>query len=171
MPHYYKAGSIPHKRHTQYRKPNGELYSEELFSTEGFSSDSSLLYHTHPPTEIIKTDKPYDVKPDIAEERMLQHRSFQGFNIKPKKDFLKSRMPILVNNDCHVVLAAPEESMKDYFYKNADADEMIFVHEGNGKLKTQYGELSFAYGDYIMIPRGTIYQIEFASTNNRLFIV
>ena len=82
MPHYHKLGSIPHKRHTQFRKPDGTLYSEQLFSTEGFSSDSSLLYHTHPPTQIIKTDKPYSVMPEMAEEKMLQHRSFQGFDIK-----------------------------------------------------------------------------------------
>jgi len=54
MPHYYKLGSIPHKRHTQFRKPDGSLYSEQLFSTEGFSSDSSLLYHSHPPTQMYR---------------------------------------------------------------------------------------------------------------------
>ena len=170
MPHYHKLGSIPHKRHTQFRKPDGDLYSEQLFSTEGFSSDSSLLYHTHPPTQIIKTDKPYSVMPDVAEEKMLQHRSFQGFNIRPGRDYYESRQPILVNNDCHISLAAPQESM-DYFYKNADADEIIFVHEGSGRLKTQYGELVFGYGDYIVIPRGTVYRAEFGNTGNRLFIV
>lgn len=171
MPHYHKLGSIPHKRHTQFRKPDGSLYSEQLFSTEGFASDASLLYHNHPPTQIIKTDKPVDVRPAIAEEKMLKHRSFQGFKIKPAKDYLKSRVPILVNNDCHIVLAAPQESMANYFYKNADADEMIFVHEGNGTLKTQYGQLDFLYGDYLVIPRGSIYQLEFETEENRLFIV
>jgi homogentisate 1,2-dioxygenase len=171
MPQYYKSGSIPHKRHTQFRKPDGTLYSEQLFSTEGFSSDYSLLYHTHPPTQITKTEKAVDVTPNVAEEKMLKHRSFQGFKIKPQKDYLKSRKPILVNNDCHISLAAPQESMKDYFYKNADADEMLFVHEGSGILKTQYGELPFAYGDYLLLPRGTIYQIEFTNEENRLFIV
>jgi homogentisate 1,2-dioxygenase len=171
MPYYHKAGTIPHKRHTQFRKPNGELYSEQLFSTEGFSSDYSLLYHTHAPTIITKTETPYDVFPKIAEEKMLKHRSLEGFKIKPEKDFLESRKAILVNNDCHIVLAAPKQSTKDYFYKNADADEMIFIHEGKGKLLTQYGELSFAYGDYLVIPRGTIYQIHFDTEENRLFIV
>jgi homogentisate 1,2-dioxygenase len=171
MPHYYKLGSIPHKRHTQFRKPDGGLYSEQLFSTEGFSNDYSLLYHCHPPTQIIKTEPQVDVSPQIAEEKMLQHRCFEGFNIKPVKDFLQSRIPILVNSDCHIVLAAPQQSMKDYFYKNTDADEMIFVHEGSGIVHTQYGELPFSYGDYIILPRGTIYQIEFANENNRLFIV
>ena len=171
MPYYYKAGQIPHKRHTQFRKPDGGLYSEQLFSTEGFSNDYSLLYHVNPPTQIIKTEKPVDVAPRIAEEKMLSHRSFEGFKIKPVKDYLDSRVPVLVNNDVHIVLAAPQQSVNDYFYKNADADEMIFVHEGSGVLKTLYGELTFGYGDYLVIPRGTIYQIHFNETNNRLFIV
>ena len=171
MPFYYKLGTISHKRHTQYRKPDGTLYSEQLFSTEGFSNDYSLLYHTHPPTQIIKTEEQIIVAPRLAEEKMLQHHSFEGFNIKPEKDFLQSRRPVLVNSDCHIVLAAPQESTKDYFYKNADADEMIFIHEGTGVLKTMYGELPFSYGDYLVIPRGTIYQIHFNDIFNRLFIV
>ncbi len=171
MSHYYKLGNIPHKRHTQFRRPDGSLYAEQLFSTEGFSSDYSLLYHNHPPTIITHTEEPYDVMPRIAEEKMLKHRSFEGFKVKPENDFLQSRKPILVNNDCHISLAAPQQSMQDYFYKNADADEMIFVHEGSGKLLTQYGELPFGYGDYLVIPRGSIYQIHFNDGNNRLFIV
>jgi len=171
MPHYYSVGTIPHKRHTQFRRTDGELYSEQLFSTEGFSNDYSLLYHIHPPTEIIATDEPYDAMPKVAEEKMLKHRSFEGFNIQPDVDFLKSRKPVLVNNDCHIVLAAPSRSMENYFYKNADADEMIFIHHGSGTLKTMYGELAFGYGDYLVIPRGTIYQITFDKEDNRLFIV
>ncbi len=171
MPHYHKLGSIPHKRHTQFRKPDGSLYSEQLFSTEGFSDDYSLLYHCHPPTQIIKTEPQQDVSPQIAEEKMLKHRSFEGFQIKPAADYLESRVPVLVNNDCHIVLAAPQQSMTSYFYKNADADELIFVHEGTGKVITQYGQLPFSYGDYIILPRGTIYQIHFDTPANRLFIV
>ncbi len=171
MPHYFSLGSIPSKRHTQFRKPDGSLYSEQLFSTEGFSNDYSLLYHNYPPTQIIKTDEPIHVAPTIAEEKMLKHRSFEGFNIKPETDFLQSRKPVLVNNDCHIVLASPQQSMTAYFYKNADADELIFIHEGSGKVTTQYGELAFSYGDYIVVPRGTIYQIHFDDSNNRLFIV
>lgn len=171
MPHYYKLGDIPHKRHVQFRKPDGGLYSEQLFSTEGFSDDYALLYHCHPPTQIIKTEAQIDVSPQIAEEKMLSHRCFEGFHVKPAPDFLDSRIPVLVNSDCHIVLAAPQQSMTGYYYKNTDADEMIFVHEGSGKVKTQYGELPFSYGDYIVLPRGTIYQIEFNDEHNRLFIV
>src|SRR3954467_7848950 len=171
MPYYHSLGSIPHKRHTQFRKPDGSLYSEQLFSTEGFSNDYSLLYHTHPPTQIIRTDEPVNVAPVVAEEKMLRHRSFEGFKIHPEKDYLQSRKPVLVNNDCHISLAAPQESLTDYFYKNADADELIFIHEGSGKLLTQYGELPFSYGDYLIVPRGTIYQIHFDGSDNRLFIL
>ena len=171
MPYYHKLGEVPHKRHTQFRKPDGGLYSEQLFSTEGFSNDYSLLYHIHPPTQIIKTEKPVNVAPQVAEEKMLSHRSFEGFNVKPAKDYLESRVPVLVNNDVHIVLAAPQQSNTGYFYKNADADEMIFIHEGSGVLKTMYGELPFGYGDYLVVPRGTIYQVHFNDEKNRLFIV
>lgn len=171
MPYYHKLGNIPHKRHTQFRKPDGSLFSEQLFSTEGFSSDYSLLYHVYPPTQIIRTEEPEDIMPKIAEDRMLSHRSFEGFKIKPAEDYLQSRVPVLVNNDVHIVLASPQQRIGGYFYKNADADEMIFVHEGSGILKTMYGELHFGYGDYLIIPRGTIYQIYFNDKSNRLFIV
>jgi len=171
MPHYFRLGNLPHKRHTQFRTPDGSLYSEQLFSTEGFSNDYSLLYHVHPPTQIIKSSEPVNAQPAVAEERMLKHRSFEGFNVKPQKDWLQSRRPVLVNNDCHISLAAPQSSLKDYYFKNADADEAIFVHEGKGTLRTMYGDLPFGYGDYLVIPRGTIYQIEFDDSNNRLFIV
>lgn len=171
MPYYHKMGEIPHKRHTQFRKPDGGLYSEQLFSTEGFSNDYSILYHIHPPTQIIKTEPSISVAPLIAEEQMLKHRSFQGFKIAPEDDYLESRCAVLVNNDCHIVLASPRNSTTKYFYKNTDADELIFVHEGSGTLKTMYGELPFGYGDYLVIPRGTIYQIHFNDSANRLFIV
>ncbi|MEO5943155.1 MAG: homogentisate 1,2-dioxygenase [Ferruginibacter sp.] len=171
MPYYHKAGTIPHKRHTQFRKADGSLYSEQLFSTEGFSNDYSLLYHNYAPTLIVKCDEPIDVSPKIAEEKMLKHRSLEGFKIKPVADYLESRKAILVNADCHIVLAAPQKSMTDYFFKNADADELIFVHEGSGIVKTCYGDLTFSYGDYINLPRGTIYQIHFDTEVNRLFIV
>ncbi|HSZ32308.1 MAG TPA: homogentisate 1,2-dioxygenase [Puia sp.] len=171
MSHYMRTGSVPAKRHTQFRQSNGKLYSEQLFSTEGFSSDYSLLYHIHPPTEILGTDIPISLLPRIAEEKMLSHRSFEGFNILPAKDYLNSRKPILVNTDCQISLASPVQSLRDYFYKNADADELVFVHEGSGKLITPYGSIVFGYGDYLVIPRGTTYQIVFDTENNRLFIV
>jgi len=171
MAHFISRGLLPAKRHTQFRSPEGKLYSEELVSTEGFSSDYSILYHIHPPTQILSTDVPVAEKINIPEEKMLKHRSLEGFKLKPEDDYLDSRKPILVNRDVHISLAAPKNSLTNYFFKNADADELIFIHEGNGKLLTLYGELDFSYGDYIHIPRGTIYQIRFETETNRLFIV
>jgi homogentisate 1,2-dioxygenase len=171
MPYYHKAGKFPEKRHTQFRKPDGSLYSEELVSTEGFSSTYSLVYHCHPPTLVKNIGKPINVAPKAKVENNMQNRSFLTFNTAPKDDFLESRVIQLFNNDLYITSAAPKNSMSDYFYKNADADEVIFVHEGSGVLKTIYGNIQFEYGDYLVIPRGVIYQLHFNDTNNRLFIV
>jgi len=169
--HYYQLGDIPPKRHTQFRKPDGSLYKEELFSTEGFSDLHSLLYHCNPPTQIVQVGEPYSVAPKIIEDKQLKHRSLKGWDIAPEDDYLKSRKPVLVNSDCKISVAAPRNSMTDYFFKNADADEVIFIHKGDGTLKTMYGNLRFGYGDYVVIPRGTIYQLHFDDTDNRLMIV
>ncbi len=165
-------GNIPHKRHTQFRQPNGKLYSEQLFSTEGFSSEYTLLYHIHPPTAIIRTEEPVDVSPKAATDNILKHRSFLGFKTTPAPEYLASRKIALFNNDCQLSFAAPQGGLgENIFYKNADADEVIFVHEGTGRVRTQYGQLPFSYGDYIVLPRGTIYAIEFDTPDNRLFII
>ena len=169
--HYHSLGEIPPKRHTQFRKPDGSLYHEELFSTEGFSDNYSLLYHANAPTQITQVGAPYSVAPELIDDKQLKHRSLLGFKVEPNADYLKSRVPVLVNNDCKISLAAPSKSMDTYFFKNADADEVLFVHVGSGALKTPYGKINFEYGDYLVIPRGTIYQLEFNDSNNRLLIV
>ena len=171
MPIYHQLGQIPKKRHIVFRKPNGKLYAEELVSTEGFSSVYSIVYHCHPPTIVKHLGEPYNVEPKIAKAKHLKHTSLIGFKIKPENDYLQSRKPVLVNDDLHISLAAPKQSMTDYFYKNSQADEIIFIHVGSGILKSGFGEIKFEYGDYIVIPRGTIYQIHFNDENNRLFII
>lgn len=168
MPVYHKLGKIPPKRHTQFRRPDGELYYEQLFGTIGFDGMSSLLYHLHRPTMITELGESRDVSPKIAVDRSIKSRKFIGFDVAPETDYLDSRKALLVNNDVHVGLAAPRTSMKDYFYKNADADEMLFIHKGSGKLRTLLGTIPFEYGDYLIIPRGMIYKIEFDSEDNRL---
>ena len=169
--HYHALGKIPPKRHTQFRKPDGSLYHEELFSTEGFSNNYSLVYHCNAPTQIVQVGDPYNVAPKTVHDKQLKHRCLKGFHIEPQDDYLQSRKPVLVNNDCKVILAAPRKSMTGYYYKNADADEVIFIHEGSGTLRTMYGSLPFEYGDYVVIPRGTTHQLEFDSEKNRLLIV
>jgi homogentisate 1,2-dioxygenase len=170
MAFYHKQGQIPAKRHTQFRKPDGSLYSEELVSTEGFSSLYSLVYHCHPPTLVKEIGEPYSIAPKAAIEKNLQNRSFLTFKTTPVDDYLKSRVYTLFNNDVYLASAAPRKSMTDYFFKNADADEVLFIHEGSGVLKTVYGQIPFEYGDYLVIPRGTIYQLHFETEQNRIFI-
>lgn len=171
MPHYHTLGAIPRKRHVVFRKPDGGLYAEQLVSTEGFSDAFSLVYHCHPPTAVNSIDTPYSVAPEIADGKNMQHRLLRGFDIPATDDYLESRIPVLVNNDCYIHLAAPRSSMSGYWFKNSGADEMIFIHRGTGVLRTIYGKIPFSYGDHLIIPRGTIYQMEFHSTDNRLFIL
>ncbi len=171
MPFYHKLGEFPQKRHTQFRKPSGELYYEQLFGTEGFSGFSSLLYHVHRPTMVKEIKQGKDLTPVAAVNKNIASRMIKGFDVAPKDDFLDSRTIVLFNNDLNIALAAPKKSMRDYFYKNADSDEMIFVHKGSGKLRTLLGNIDFGYGDYLVIPRGMIYQIDFDTEDNRLFIV
>ncbi len=171
MPQYHSLGKFPHKRHTQFRKPDGTLYSEELVSTHGFSNVYSLIYHAYAPTLVKSVGEPFSREPKIAFQRFLRHQSFEGFHVRPEDDYIESKKAVLVNNDLHISLAAPRKSISEYFLKNADADELIFVHEGSGVLKTIYGNIKFGYGDYLVIPRGTIFQLHFDDSNNRLLIV
>lgn len=171
MPRYHKLGNIPHKRHTTFKKADGSIHHEQLFGTIGFDGMSSLLYHNYPPTQVVSVNGSKDVAPKIAQSKSLQSRSFSGFSVKPTDDFLESRVPVLVNSDCKIVLSAPKKSMTDYFYKNTDADEVIFIHKGSGTLITQLGNIPFSYGDYLVIPRGMIYQLHFDNEDNKLFIV
>jgi homogentisate 1,2-dioxygenase len=168
---YQKAGKIPRKRHVQFRQPEGGLYAEELVGTLGFSGVSSLVYHIHPPTIVKQRETPYSVAPKIAIEKNLQALSFQGIQLPPADDYLESRTTLFVNNDLHIGLAAPRAGTEGYFFKNADADEILFIHQGAGQLRTAFGSIDFEYGDYLVIPRGTIYQIHFESSDNRLLVL
>ncbi|TVR37501.1 MAG: homogentisate 1,2-dioxygenase [Cryomorphaceae bacterium] len=171
MPFYHKLGKIPHKRHTTFRKADGSLHYEQLFGTIGFDGMSSLLYHLHRPTMVKEVLESIDVRPEIAVDRNMKSRSLRGFSVTPKEDFLESRTPVLVNSDVSIQLAAPKKSLREYFYKNADCDEVLFVHRGKGTLRTFVGNIPFAYGDYLVIPRGMIYQIDFETDDNRLLVV
>ena len=171
MPFYHKLGKIPHKRHIQFKKPNGEFYYEQLFGTIGFDGMSTNSYHEQRPTQVKSIQKQYSIAPKIAKTNNIQSYRLHGFKVQPESDFLESRKVVLSNSDCNIILAAPKLSLTDYFYKNSDADELIFIHKGSGKLRTMFGNLNFKYGDYLMIPRGIIYQIQFDTEDNRLFIV
>jgi len=171
MPFYHQLGKIPPKRHTQFRKPDGSLYPEQLFGTIGFDGMYSNLYHEHRPTQVKSINRQYSVKPKVAKANNMQSYRLKGFQVAPVEDYLDSRKVVLTNSDCNIILAAPKKSLRDYFYKNTDADELIFIHKGTGTLRTMLGNLDFSYGDYLLVPRGVIYQIDFKTEDNRLFIV
>lgn len=171
MPRYHKLGSFPHKRHTVFKNGGGKLHYEQLFGTIGFEGMSSLLYHIHPPTQVKSIEKKIDISPKIAVKNNMQMRGFKGFNINKKSDFLKSRVPVLTNSDVTLHLSNPINSKADYFYKNVDADEVIFVHKGTGVLRTPMGKIEFKSGDYLIIPKGMIYKMDFNDDENRHFII
>lgn len=171
MPFYVKLGKIPHKRHTAFKKENGGYYYEQLFGIEGFSSNSSLLYHTHRPTRVKTVGEKIDLTPIAALEKHVTSQMLDGFKVQPEDDFLESRKIVMFNNDLNIALAAPKKSMTDYFYKNTDCDEVLFVHKGTGTLKTMLGNIPFGPGDYLIIPKSIIYQMHFDTEENRLFIV
>lgn len=171
MPIYHKLGDIPYKRHIVFKDKNDKHRYEQLFGTEGFSGMQSMLYHVHRPTQVKEILKSYSVAPKPAIEKNIKALLLKGFEVKPTDDFLESREVLLYNNDVWMGLAAPRKSMKTYFYKNADADEMLFIHKGKGTLRTFMGNINFEYGDYLIIPRGMIYQIEFETEDNRLLFL
>tara|TARA_B100001057_G_scaffold112522_1_gene110658 strand:- start:5361 stop:6518 length:1158 start_codon:yes stop_codon:yes gene_type:complete len=171
MPRYHKLGKIPHKRHTTFKKPTGGYHYEELFGTIGFDGMSTLLYHIHRPTQVMDILGSYSVEPKIAVEKNMKAYLMDAFQAPKIADLLKSRLSILINNDLNIMLSAPTNKEEDYFYKNTDGDEIIFIHKGSGTLRTFIGNIKFKEGDYLVIPRGMIYKMKFDTKENRHFVV
>ena len=172
MTYYHRLGKIPHKRHTQFRKPDGKLYAEELVSSKGFSGIYSLLYHTHPPTKVDRVETPYAYGPSLAKDHHLLQTHLNTSGVKSTGgDFLDARKMLLMNNDVAMGICIPEQREMDYFYKNAEADEVLFVHEGSGFLISQFGKLRVEQGDYVVIPRTTIYKTTWDSGPLRLLVI
>ena len=159
---YHKLGNIPPKRHTQFYQPNGELYYEELIGAEGFSSISTLAYHLHPPTAVNRVGESMVWKPEFLETPFLKHRHIWGAKHKAGGNWISGRTYMMGNADVRLALCSPTEKM-DCYYKNAEADEMIFIHEGSGKLHSPLGMLEFVEGDYVYVPRTLTHKWEFNS--------
>ena len=170
MPFYHKLGQIPHKRHTQFRKPNGELYREELMGLEGFSSLQSILYHNFIPPRVKHTEDIGSRLPETVDFGPIRHRAFKTSDIPLGGDAVSSRIPLLANKDVILGVARASRSM-DYFYRNAQAYETWWVHEGSGVLKSQFGNLNFRKGDYIVIPFGTTWQMQIDGEEARFFTI
>ena len=160
MPRYHRLGELPQKHHVQFRKPDGGLYTEQVFGTRGFSGPMSTLYHIHAPTEVAGWEDRGSVKPVYLEDEPLRHRHLKTRSMAPKGDAVSGRVLLMGNQDVTWSQAVVAEQMPTY-YKNADGDECLFVHDGSGRLESMFGTLSFRPGDYLVIPRGVIYRLVF----------
>jgi homogentisate 1,2-dioxygenase len=159
MPFYHRLGEIPHKRHTQFRKPGGDLYREEVMGLEGFSGIQSLLYHHFLPPRVLKVEELNGAPTQYADYGPLRHRAFRTADAPAGGDPVSARRVLLGNNDVTLGVSRPTESM-NYFYRNGQAYEVWFTHEGSGTLRTQFGNLPFQPGDYLIIPYGTTWQMK-----------
>ncbi|MGZ4164935.1 MAG: homogentisate 1,2-dioxygenase [Tumebacillaceae bacterium] len=158
MPFYHRLGEIPPKRHTQFRKEDGTLYREELMGTKGFSGISSLVYHSNPPTQVTRVEKVREIRLEAEAQDALKHRHFLSAKLEQGGDPIDGRQVLMFNDDVSMAVCTPTESM-NYFYRNGECDEVLFVHEGTGKLETIFGVLSYRKGDYLVIPMGTTYRV------------
>ena len=170
MPFYQHRGSIPAKRHIQHRNTQGNLYYEEHISREGFSDIYSNVYHHFPPTAVSKIDKFISLELQPTKERTHRHHHLETFKLDPYGDWIFGRQHLAFNKDLVISTSSPVKS-GDFFYKNGMADEILFVHQGSGKVLTMFGNLKFKEGDYIVIPRGIIHSMDFNTGTNRLLII
>ena len=170
MPFYHKLGQIPHKRHTQFRKPDGGLYREEVMGLEGFSGLQSILYHHYLPPRVVNVEDMGSTEVEYSDFGPIRHRAFATSNAPEGGDPVSARRVLLGNNDVTLGVSRPSASM-DYYYRNAQAYEVWFTHEGAGVLHTQFGDLPFGPGDYIIIPYGTTWQMKLSAASTRFFTI
>ncbi len=163
MPNYHRLGEIPPKRHTQFRKADGTLYSEEVFGTEGFSGNYSILYYHYPPTRVKKIEKfrPQQFIPEVWDEGLQRHHHLKTGQLASRGDAVSGRQALMFNKDVELSVAKPTTAM-NYFYRDGDSDLVYFVHYGHGTLETNFGLLPYHEGDYIVIPRGTTFRFSIA---------
>ncbi len=160
MPYYTRLGELPKARHTQFRRPDGALYSEELFGTEGFVGPTSTMYHIHPPTQVSGWKTLYSTRPEYVEVDTMRMRHLKTMPMKAHGDPVTGRVVLFGNADCEMSICVPKDPM-EYHFKNAQGDECLFIHFGSGTLYTSFGTLTFGPKDYIIIPKGTVYRMVF----------
>jgi homogentisate 1,2-dioxygenase len=158
MPYYRSVGDLPRKRHTQFRQPDGSLYAEELMGQEGFSSDSSLLYHRHLPTAIVAAEEfsppPWSRRPNLPlKPRHLRTHKLDAGGADP----VLGRAHLLANDDCRISYAVADRPSP--LYRNAVGDECVYVEAGRARIESTFGALEVGPGDYVIIPTSVIHRI------------
>jgi homogentisate 1,2-dioxygenase len=169
MPIYHTLGTIPKKRHLAFRKPDGGLYSEQLVGNEGFTGPASLLYHVYPPTTVTSVRRLCDLVWAPDPDRTLRHRHFRTAALPEGGSPTLDRTPLLFNSDIAMLFARPDKA-DAHFYRNAQADEVVYVGEGSGVLETQFGDLPYRKGDYLVIHRGILHRYHLNAEPHRLLI-
>jgi len=167
---YTKRGILPAKKHIQFRDDAGNLYAEQVFGTKGFSGISSTLYHVNAPTQMEAFETPKAITISLAPPEALRHHHLKTKNLPAYGDIVSGRVPLLINPDVSMSIARPNAEMTD-FYKNADGDELLYIHQGEGRLETMFGTLPFSNGDYLVVPRGVIYRAIFTAADARILII
>jgi homogentisate 1,2-dioxygenase len=170
MPFYVRLGDVPHKRHTQFRKADGSLFSEQVMGTKGFSGVEAILYHHYPPTAILKVEDLGPARIELEDEGALRHRHFKTGDVPPRGDVVTGRQYMLSNGDVALAICRPVED-QDYFYRNGQGDELLFVHEGEGRLETSFGILPYRRGDYLYLPIGCTYRFAPVGGTTRLLVI
>lgn len=170
MPMYHTLGTVPRKRHTTFRKADGSLHAEELIGNKGFTGPSSLLYHLHQPTHVKAAKTLRDLGWESDPERQFRHRHFRTHALPSGGSMTMDRVPILYNNDVALLFAQPDRE-DDFFYRNAQGDEIVYVSDGEGVLETPLGRLPFAQGDYLVIPRGIMHRYRFSGAAARCLVI
>jgi len=174
MPRYLTLGSIPRKRHTAHRTAPGYrnegIYYEEVISTQGFSRAYSIAYHLRPPTRVKRIEPAGSCPVERIEQSVLRHHHIKTGNLPRSGDPVTGRVPVLTNNDVTLWRCRPNQPQGE-LYRNAIAEEIIFVHKGSGKLLTQFGSLPFKPFDYVVVPRCTSYRIDCDSVSADLLVI
>jgi homogentisate 1,2-dioxygenase len=170
MPIYHRLGQVPRKRHTAFRKPDGSLYPEELVGNKGFVGPSSLLYHLHQPTHVKSVRRVRDLSWEVDPERQFRHRHFRTHQLASGGSITLDRVPMLFNGDVAMLFVQPERE-DDFFYRNAQGDEIVYVGDGAGVLETQLGDLPFGPGDYLVVPRGIVHRYRITTTPMRCLVI
>ena len=169
MPFYHTLVQVPRKRHTVFRRPDGGLYSEQLMGNEGFTGPSSLIYHIHPPTTVLTVKHLRDLKWERDPDRALRHRHFRTRQLPKGGSPTLDRIPLLFNNDIAMLWSEPDVD-DAHFFRNAQADEVVYLAEGAGTLESQFGFLPVQPGDYVVLPRGIMHRWRFTTPAKMLIM-
>ena len=167
MPFYQRRGDVPRKRHIVFRE-NGRLLTEEVMGLEGFTGNESILYHLESPCRVKELGAFTEIEREEWVPDTHAHRLMNTADVPPEGDEISGRRTLMWNADVEISLCRPESSM-DYFFRNGEGDEVIFVHEGTGTLETTFGDVPYRDGDYLVVPRGTTYR--FRPTGPQRYLV